>query len=47
MLEEDTILLGGAEGFQIVGPKCKKALLENNADCQPSKKARGKQPARY
>ena len=47
VLEKDTILLGGTEGSQIVGPKCKKALLENNTDCQPSKKAKRKQPARY
>jgi len=47
MLEKEATLLEGAEGSQIAGPKCKEILLENNVDCWPSKKAKGKQPARY
>ena len=47
VLEEDTILLKGTEGFQIMGSKCKETLLENNTDCQPFKKAKEKQLARY
>jgi len=41
VLEEDT------EGSQIMRPKCKEVLLENDADCWPSKKAKEKQLARY
>ena len=47
VLEEDTILLEGAERFQIVGPKHKKVPLRDDVDCQPFKKAKGKQLARY
>ena len=47
VLEEDTTLLKGAEGLQIVGPKYKEASPEDNMNCQPSKKAKEKQPARY
>jgi len=47
MLEEEVILLESAEGSQIIESKYKKALLENNVNHRPSKKAKGKQPARY
>jgi len=47
VLEEDAILLGGAEQSQIMGPKCKKASLGNNTNCQLFKKAKEIQPARY
>ena len=45
--KKDAALLKGAKGSQIIGSKCKKAPLENDADCQPSKKAKEKQLARY
>ena len=32
VLEEEVALLEGTEGFQIVGPKCKKASLGDDAD---------------
>jgi len=32
VLEEEVALLKGTEGFQIVGPKCKKASLGDDAD---------------
>jgi len=32
MLEEEATLLESAEGSQIVGPKCKEALPENDVD---------------
>ena len=41
------VIMKGAEESQVVGSKCRKILLEDNADCQPSKKAKIKQPARY
>ena len=47
MLTEDTALLEGAEGSQIVRSKCKKISLEDNRNCWPFKKAKDKQPARY
>jgi len=47
ILEEEAIFLKGAKGFQIIGSKHKKVFPETNVDCQPSKKAKGKQPARY
>ena len=47
MLKEDTTLLKSAERSQIMGSKYKKALLGNDVDYQPSKKTKGKQPARY
>ena len=46
VLEEDTTLLEGTKRSQIVGPKYKKASLGDNVDHQPSKKTKGKQPAR-
>ena len=47
MLEEEAALLEGAEGSQIVGSKHKEAPPGDDVDCQPSKKTKGKQPARY
>jgi len=47
VLGKDTTLLKNTEGFQIARPKYKEALLGDNADCQPSKKAKEKQPVRY
>jgi len=47
VLEEEAALLEGTEGSQIVGSKCKKTSLTNDADHWPSKKAKGKQLARY
>jgi len=47
VLAEDAILLEGTERFQIAGSKCKKASLKDNRDYWPSKKAKGKQLARY
>jgi len=47
VLEEDTTLLEGAEGSWIVGLERKEISLENDADCWPFKKAKGKQPVRY
>ena len=43
----DEVIMEGAERSQVVESKCRKILPENNADCQPSKKAKRKQPARY
>jgi len=47
VIEEDATLLESAEEFQVMGSKCKEASSEDNADHQPSKKAKGKQPVRY
>ena len=47
VLEEEAIPLESTEESQIVRPKYKEAFLGNDADYQPSKKAKGKQPARY
>jgi len=47
VLEEEATLLEGAEGSQIVGSKYKETSLRNDADHWPSKKAKGKQLARY
>ena len=47
VLEEDATLLESAEESQITGPKYKKASLGDDANCWSSKKAKGKQPARY
>ena len=47
VIAEDATLLKGAEGFQITEYKCREAPPGDNADYQPSKKAKGKQPARY
>jgi len=47
VLEEEVALLEGAKESQIMEPKYKEAFLRDNMDCQPFKKAKGKQPARY
>jgi len=47
VLAENAILLKGAEGSQIMGSQYKEVSPEDNRDCQPSKKAKEKQPARY
>ena len=47
ILEEEATLLEGTEESQITGPKGKEAPLVTNTDCQPSKKTKGKQPAKY
>ena len=47
VLEEETALLEGAEGFQVMGSKCKKVTARDKEGQQPSKKARGKQPEKY
>ena len=47
MLEKEATLLEGTEGFQVVWPKHKKVPPGDDVDYQPSKKAKGKQPARY
>ena len=43
----DKVIAEGTEGSQITGSKCKEAHPGDDVDCQPSKKAKGKQPARY
>jgi len=47
VLEEETALLEGAEGSQIMGSKCKKVAARDKEGQQPSKKARGKRPEKY
>jgi len=47
ILKEDTALLEGTEGSQIMGPKCKEVLLGDDTDYQPFEKAKGKQSVRY
>ena len=42
MLEEETALLEGAEGSQVVGSKHKEVAAGGEEEQQPSKKARGK-----
>ncbi len=42
MLEEETILLEGAEESQITGSKCKEVAAGDKKGQWPSKKARGK-----
>jgi len=46
VLEEEAVLLGGAEGSQIMGSKCKEVTARDKEVQQPSKKARGKQPGK-
>jgi len=43
----NTTLLESAEEFQVVRSKCKEVSLEEDMDCWLSKKAKGKQLARY
>jgi len=47
VLEEETALLEGAKGFQVVGSKHKEVVTEDKKGQQSSKKARGKQPGKY
>ena len=47
MLEEEAALLEGAEGFQVMGSKCKEVVTEDGEEQQSSKKARGKQMGKY
>jgi len=47
MLEEETALLEGAKGSQVVGSKRKEVATRDEEGQWPSKKARGKQPGKY
>ena len=47
MLEEEAALLESVEVSQITGLKHKEIPLGDDVDCQPSKKAKEKQPVRY
>jgi len=47
VLEEETALLEGAEGYQVTGSKRKEVVTGDEEEQQPSKKARGKQPGKY
>jgi len=47
VLEEETTLLEGAEGFQVAGSKYKEIATRDEKKQQPSKKARGKQLGKY
>ena len=47
MLEEEAVLLEGAEGSQVAGSKRKKVAAGGEEEQQPSKKARGKQLGKY
>ena len=47
VIVEDTTLLEDTEGSQITGFKHKEISPEDDIDCQPFKKAKGKQPTRY
>ena len=47
MLEEEAVLLEGAEGSQIAGSKCKEVATRDEEGQWPSKKAKGKQPGKY
>ena len=47
MLEEEATLLEGAEGFQVVGSKCKEVTTGDEEEQWPSKKAREKQLGKY
>ena len=47
VIAEDTTFLENTEGSQITGSKHKKIPLGDDIDCQPSKKAKEKQPTRY
>ena len=44
---QNEVLAENAKGSQIMGSKYKKVFLKDDRDCRPSKKAKGKQPARY
>ena len=47
VLAENATLLEGTEEFYIAGSKCKEITLGDNRDYWSSKKAKGKQLARY
>ena len=47
MLEEEAILLEGAEGSQVAGSKRKEVAARDKEMQRPSKKARKKQPGKY
>jgi len=47
ILEKEATLLESTKGFKIAGSKYKEISPGDNADCQPSKKAKEKQPVRY
>jgi len=42
VLEEEAVLLEGAEGSQVIGSKCKGVASRDEEGQRPSKKARGK-----
>ena len=47
VLEEEAILLEGAERSQVIGSKCKDVAARDKERQRPSKKARGKQLEKY
>ena len=47
MLEEETALLEGAEGSQVMGSKRKEVATRDEEEQWSFKKARGKQPGKY
>jgi len=47
VIMENAALLESTEGSQIIGSKYKEVTLGDDRDYWPSKKAKGKQPARY
>ena len=47
VLEEEAALLEGAEGFIVMGSKCKEVAARDEEVQRPSKKARGKQLEKY
>ena len=44
---QNKVLAEDAEGSQIMGSKYKEILLEDDRDCRPFKKVKGKQLVRY
>ena len=46
-VKEETTLLKGVEGSQVIGSKCKKVATRDEEGQWSSKKARGKQPGKY
>jgi len=47
VLEEEAVLLEGAEGSQIAGSKCKEITARDEEGQQPFKKAKGRQQGKY
>ena len=47
VLEEEAILLEGAQGSQVVGSKHTEIAAKDEEEQWPSKKARGKQQGKY